>query len=327
VTGGAGYIATHTIVVLQSAGYDVVAIDNYSNSSHESIENTKKITKTKIIFYEGDVQNGELLDKIFTEHKISSVIHFAGLKAVGESIKIPLKYYENNLICTIELLKAMERHNVKKFVFSSSATVYGRPERLPITEDFPLCAVNPYGQTKLMIETMLRDIYNADNTWKIVILRYFNPVGAHESGLIGENPRGIPNNLMPYVSQVASGKLEYVRVYGDDYETVDGTGVRDYIHVMDLAEGHLAALKNIDKFGVDAVNLGTGKGNSVLEMIAAFEKACGHEIKRKICPRRAGDAAASYTSCDKAYSLLGWKATKGVEEMCRDMWNFEQTKK
>jgi UDP-glucose 4-epimerase len=297
------------------------------NSNYESILKTEQITKKKIVFYKGDVTNKAILEEIFTKYDIEAVIHFAGLKAVGESTKVPLKYYQNNLISTLTLLDVMEKHNVKKMIFSSSATVYGIPDHLPITEDFPLSATNPYGSTKLMIENILKDIYSSDKSWNIALLRYFNPVGAHESGLIGENPNGIPNNLMPYVAQVAVGKLEHVRVFGNDYNTPDGTGVRDYIHIMDLAEGHLAALRNIHKFGADGLNLGTGKGVSVLEMISAFSKAAGHEIPYKIVERRPGDVAATYASAEKAYEMLGWRTTRDVNDMCRDLWRFQQNVK
>jgi UDP-glucose 4-epimerase len=322
VTGGAGYIATHTIVCLQKAGHGVVAIDNFCNSSYQSIADAERITGKKIVFYEGDVRDGALLDKIFTENKIDAVIHFAGLKAVGESCAFPLKYYENNLLSTLRLVECMEKHGIKKLVFSSSATVYGMPERLPVTEDMPLSTTNPYGATKLMIENILRDIYAADNDWHIALLRYFNPVGAHESGLIGENPRGIPNNLTPFIAKVAKGELPALNVFGNDYDTPDGTGIRDYIHVMDLASGHLAALERIEDFGADAVNLGTGRGYSVMEMLRAFEKACGKTLAYQIAPRRAGDVAANYASPQKAKEKLGWQAEKGLDEMCVDLWRY-----
>ncbi|MFA5448934.1 MAG: UDP-glucose 4-epimerase GalE [Clostridia bacterium] len=324
ITGGAGYIASHTIVTLINSGYEVVAIDNFSNSSYSAIENVKKLTtNAPLAFYEGDVQDKALLERIFTEHTISAVIHFAGLKAVGESCQLPLKYYENNLVSTLTLLQVMDKFAVKKLVFSSSATVYGNPKSLPITEDFPLSTTNPYGSTKLMIENILRDTYAADNSWHIALLRYFNPVGAHESGLIGESPSGIPNNLMPYIARVATGELEYLSVFGNDYDTPDGTGVRDYIHIMDLAEGHLAALQNIEKFGAEALNLGTGTGYSVLEMIAAFERASGKPINYKIAPRRLGDIASCYASPKKAAEMLGWTAKRSLLDMCRDAWNFQ----
>lgn len=323
VTGGAGYIASHTNVVLQKAGHDIVAVDNFVNSNIDAVRNVEAITGKPIAFYEGDVTDRNVLLKIFSEHKIDGVIHFAGLKAVGESCAQPLRYYKNNLISTLELLDVMKEFGCTNLVFSSSATVYGVPETLPLTEECPLSTTNPYGATKLMIENMLRDIYAADHSWHIALLRYFNPVGAHESGLIGEDPKGIPNNLMPYVAKVAGGELPYVNVFGDDYDTPDGTGVRDYIHVMDLAEGHLAALENIEKFGCDAVNLGTGVGYSVLDMVKAFGKACGHEVAYKIAPRRPGDIAACYASPKKAKEMLGWEAKKNLEDMCRDLWHFQ----
>lgn len=326
VTGGAGYIASHTNVALLNAGYGVVAADNFSNSSIESVKNTEKITGKSIDFYEGDVANKDFLNRIFDENEIYAAIHFAGYKAVGESVKIPLKYYRNNLGTTLTLLETMEQRGVKRLVFSSSATVYGTPERLPIDEECSLSVTNPYGATKLMIEDILRDVYNADNGWHVALLRYFNPVGAHESGLIGEDPKGTPNNLMPYVAKVASGELQRVNVFGGDYPTPDGTGVRDYIHVMDLAEGHIAALDNIDKFGCDAVNLGTGIGYSVLDMIRAFERASGREIPYVIAPRRAGDVAACYASPKKAAELLNWRARRDLDDMCRDLWNFAKNK-
>ena len=327
VTGGAGYIATHTDVCLLNAGYEVVAVDNFSNSSYESIENVEKITGKKVIFYEGDVADKAVLEKIFSEHKIDAVIHFAGLKAVGESCAKPLLYYRNNLDSTLTLLETMVKYDVKRFVFSSSATVYGTPERLPLDEECRLSTTNPYGSTKLMIENILRDVYAADNSFHILLLRYFNPVGAHESGLIGEDPKGIPNNLMPYVAKVAHGELPYLNVFGNDYPTPDGTGVRDYIHVMDLAEGHLAALEHIDSYGVEAINLGTGVGYSVLDMVKAFEKASGRPVPYKIAPRRPGDIAACYASPEKAARELNWRAKRNLEDMCRDLWNFQIHKK
>ena len=327
VTGGAGYIATHTDVCLLNAGYDVVAVDNFSNSSYESIENVEKITDKKVIFYEGDVCDKAVLEKIFSEHKIDAVIHFAGLKAVGESCAKPLLYYRNNLDSTLTLLETMVKYDVKRFVFSSSATVYGTPERLPLDEECSLSTTNPYGATKLMIENILRDVYAADHSFHILLLRYFNPVGAHESGLIGEDPKGIPNNLMPYVAKVAHGELPYLNVFGNDYPTPDGTGVRDYIHVMDLAEGHLAALEHIDSYGVEAINLGTGVGYSVLDMVKAFEKASGRPVPYKIAPRRPGDIAACYASPEKAARELNWRAKRNLEDMCRDLWNFQIHKK
>ena len=327
VTGGAGYIATHTDVCLLNAGHEVVAVDNFSNSSYESIENVERITGKKVIFYEGDVCDKKILEKIFSEHKIDAVIHFAGLKAVGESCEKPLMYYRNNLDSTLTLLETMVKYDVKRFVFSSSATVYGTPERLPLDEDCRLSTTNPYGSTKLMIENILRDVYAADRSFHILLLRYFNPVGAHESGLIGEDPKGIPNNLMPYVAKVAHGELPYLNVFGNDYDTPDGTGVRDYIHVMDLAEGHLAALEHIDSYGVEAINLGTGVGYSVLDMVKAFEKASGKPVPYKIAPRRPGDIASCYASPEKAAKELNWRAKRNLEDMCRDLWNFQTHKK
>lgn len=327
VTGGAGYIATHTDVCLLNAGHEVVAVDNFSNSSYESIENVERITGKKVIFYEGDVCDKKILEKIFSEHKIDAVIHFAGLKAVGESCEKPLMYYRNNLDSTLTLLETMVKYDVKRFVFSSSATVYGTPERLPLDEDCRLSTTNPYGSTKLMIENILKDVYAADRSFHILLLRYFNPVGAHESGLIGEDPKGIPNNLMPYVAKVAHGELPYLNVFGNDYDTPDGTGVRDYIHVMDLAEGHLAALEHIDSYGVEAINLGTGVGYSVLDMVKAFEKASGKPVPYKIAPRRPGDIASCYASPEKAANELNWRAKRNLEDMCRDLWNFQTHKK
>lgn len=327
VTGGAGYIATHTDVCLLNAGHEVVAVDNFSNSSYESVENVERITGKKVIFYEGDVCDKKILEKIFSEHRIDAVIHFAGLKAVGESCEKPLLYYRNNLDSTLTLLETMVKYDVKRFVFSSSATVYGTPERLPLDEDCRLSTTNPYGSTKLMIENILKDVYAADRSFHILLLRYFNPVGAHESGLIGEDPKGIPNNLMPYVAKVAHGELPYLNVFGNDYDTPDGTGVRDYIHVMDLAEGHLAALEHIDSYGVEAINLGTGVGYSVLDMVKAFEKASGKPVPYKIAPRRPGDIASCYASPEKAANELNWRAKRNLEDMCRDLWNFQTHKK
>ncbi len=326
VTGGAGYIASHTNVVLLNSGYDVVAVDNFSNSNIESVKNVEKITGKTITFYEGDVCDKDILRKIFTENAIDAVIHFAGLKAVGESCAMPIKYYQNNLISTLSLLEVMKEFNVKKFVFSSSATVYGTPERLPIDEECSLSTTNPYGSTKLMIEEILRYVYASDNSWHIVLLRYFNPVGAHESGLIGEDPKGIPNNLMPYVAKVAHGELPYLNVFGNDYDTPDGTGVRDYIHVMDLAEGHLAALEYIDNYGVEPINLGTGVGYSVLDMVKAFEKASGRPVPYKIAPRRPGDIATCYALPDKAKKEIKWSAKRNLDDMCRDLWNFQKNR-
>ena len=326
VTGGAGYIASHTNVVLLNSGYEVVAVDNFSNSNIESVKNVEKITGKTITFYEGDVCDKDILRKIFSENAIDAVIHFAGLKAVGESCAMPIKYYQNNIISTLSLLEVMKEFNVKKFVFSSSATVYGTPERLPIDEDCALSTTNPYGSTKLMIEEILRYVYASDNSWHIVLLRYFNPVGAHESGLIGEDPKGIPNNLMPYVAKVAHGELPYLNVFGNDYDTPDGTGVRDYIHVMDLAEGHLAALEYIDNYGVEPINLGTGVGYSVLDMVKAFEKASGKPVPYKIAPRRPGDIATCYALPDKAKREIKWSAKRNLDDMCRDLWNFQKNR-
>lgn len=323
VTGGAGYIASHTNVQLLEKGYEVIALDNFLNSSYESINRVEKITGKKMIFVEGDCRDKKLLDKVFTEHKIDAVIHFAGLKAVGESCQKPVLYYENNLMSNLALLDAMSKHNVKKLVFSSSATVYGVPKKLPLDENHPLSTTNPYGATKLMGEQMFRDIYASDNSFHIILLRYFNPVGAHETGLIGEDPKGIPNNLMPYVSQVAVGKLKSLKVFGNDYDTPDGTGVRDYIHVVDLATAHIKALENIEKYGVEAINIGTGTGYSVLDMVKAFKKASGKEIAYEIAPRRPGDVASCYADCTKAKNELNFVAKKNLDDMCRDLWKWQ----
>ncbi|MDD4316543.1 MAG: UDP-glucose 4-epimerase GalE, partial [Clostridia bacterium] len=304
-------------------GYEVVAVDNLMNSSEESIRRVERITGKKIVFYKGDVRDKALLERIFDEHDIYAVIHFAGLKAVGESCAKPVFYYENNLIANLSLLDVMSRRNVKKLVFSSSATVYGIPKQLPLTEESPLSAINPYGSTKLMGERMFEDVYQADKAWNIVLLRYFNPVGAHESGMIGENPKGVPNNLMPYISQVAVGKLAKLKIFGNDYNTPDGTGVRDYIHVMDLAEAHLKALQKIENYGVERLNIGTGEGYSVLDMVKAFEKASGKKINYEFAPRRSGDADACYANCDMAKRELGFVAKRGLSEMCRDLWNWQ----
>ncbi len=324
VTGGAGYIGSHTVVELLNDGFDVVIIDNLDNSSEESLRRVEKITGRKPVFYQADVRDKATLELIFTAHQIDWVIHFAGLKAVGESVRMPVEYYDNNLISTLYLLEAMKKHNVKNLVFSSSATVYGEPERLPLDEDCHLSTTNPYGTTKLMQEMMLKDLYVSDKEWNIVLLRYFNPVGAHESGLIGEDPKGIPNNLMPYVAQVASGKLKQIGVFGNDYPTPDGTGVRDYIHVVDLAKGHVAAIKNLHEGGVHIYNLGTGIGYSVLDMIHAFEKACGKELPYEIKPRRPGDVPACYATSAKALKEIGWKAQFDLERMCADQWRWQK---
>ena len=325
VTGGAGFIGSHTLVELLNNGHEAVVIDNLSNASKISLERVKEITGKDVLFYEADIRDRAVLDRIFEEHPIDAVIHFAGLKAVGESVAKPIEYYDNNLVGTLVLLEAMRDHGVKKLIFSSSATVYGTPEQLPLTET---CRVggttNPYGTSKYFQERMLEDVCVSDKEWSVILLRYFNPVGAHPSGRIGEDPKGIPNNLMPYVAQVASGKLERIGVFGNDYPTPDGTGVRDYIHVVDLARGHLAALKKLEEPGVHIYNLGTGVGYSVLDMIHAFEKACGKTLPYAILPRRAGDIASCYASSAKAERELGWKAEYGIEEMCRDQWNWQK---
>ena len=324
VTGGTGYIGSHTVVQLTQAGYDVVIADNYSNSKPEALRRTQALCPRKVEFVYCDLREKEATDDLFRKNDIDAVIHFAGLKAVGESVKMPLKYYENNLYSSINLMASMQRHNVKRMVFSSSATVYGKPHTLPIVEDFPVQTTNPYGATKLMIEDIMRDVAKADPDWSISLLRYFNPIGAHPSGTIGEDPNGIPNNLVPYVAKVACGKLPQVHVYGDDYDTVDGTGVRDYIHVVDLAAGHLCALKEImEQKGVFTYNLGTGIGYSVLQIIAAYEKACGHSIPYVIDPRRGGDIDACYADASLALRRIGWKAELGIDEMCRDSWAFQ----
>lgn len=323
VTGGTGYIGSHTCVELLNNGYEIVVIDNFSNSKKDVVEKIKEITKKDFTFYEGDVCDPDLLDKVFTENKIDAVIHFAGYKAVGESVSKPLKYYHNNLESTISLLEAMTKYNCKKIAFSSSATVYGKPKTLPIKEDFPLSTTNPYGTTKLMIEEILRDVYKSDNTWSIAILRYFNPIGAHESGLIGENPNDIPNNLMPYIVKVATKELEVLSVFGNDYDTHDGTGVRDYIHVVDLAKGHIKAIEKVMKDqGLDSYNLGTGIGYSVLDLVNTFEKVNNVKVNYKIVGRRPGDIDACYADPTYAYEQLGWKAEKGIDEMCRDTYNY-----
>ena len=324
ITGGAGYIGSHTCVELLNQEYEIITLDNFSNSKLEVIDRISDITKKDFIHYEIDLLHKDGLEKVFKNNNIESVIHFAGFKAVGESVENPLKYYQNNIVGTLNLLEIMEKYEVKNIVFSSSATVYGVPKKLPIKEDFPLSVTNPYGRTKLMIEEILSDIYASDNDWNIVILRYFNPIGAHESGLIGEEPNGIPNNLMPYITQVAVGAREYLNVYGNDYPTHDGTGVRDYLHVVDLAKGHIKALERLRlNKGLDIFNLGTGKGYSVLEIVQAFEKSNNIEIPYRIIERRAGDIAECYADHKKAEMELGWKVNKGIEEMCRDAWRFE----
>ena len=325
VTGGCGYIGSHTVLELSNKNYQVVVVDNFSNSSFESLRRVQKITGKEVIFYEADVRDCEAMEKIFAAHKFDAVIHFAAFKAVGESCKLPLKYYENNISGTVTLLKVMEKYNVKKIIFSSSATVYGDPEKLPLDENCRLSTTNPYGSTKLMMENIMQDVQKADPAWNIILLRYFNPVGAHESGLIGEDPKGIPNNLMPFVAQVASGKLACINVFGDDYDTPDGTGVRDYIHVVDLARAHVAALKAIvANKGIAIYNIGTGHGYSVLDVVKAFEKANGVPVPYAIKPRRPGDIATCYCNPAKAEAELGWKAQFGIEEMCRDSWNWQK---
>ncbi len=324
VTGGAGYIGSHTSVELLNSGHEVVCIDNFMNSKYEAVKRVEQITGKKIKFYEGDIRDRKILDKIFTENKIDSVINFAGLKAVGESCAKPLEYYENNIEGLLVLMFAMRDHGVKNLVFSSSATVYGKPKSVPIKEDFPLSTSNPYGSTKLFIEYILKDAYAADNSLNIAILRYFNPVGAHESGMIGEDPKGIPNNLCPYISQVAVGKREYLGVFGDDYNTHDGTGVRDFIHVVDLAKGHVLAVNKLaENPGLVIVNLGTGVGYSVLDMVKAFEKVLGRPIPYKVMPRRPGDIDECYADTSYAEQVLGFKATKNLEDMCRDAINWQ----
>ncbi|KAK3019303.1 hypothetical protein RJ639_004623 [Escallonia herrerae] len=329
VTGGAGFIGTHTVVQLLNEGFRVSIIDNLDNAVEEAVERVRELVGPELSrnldFHLGDIRNKDDLEKLFSQTKFEAVIHFAGLKAVGESVANPFRYFDNNLIGSITLYKVMDKYNCKKLVFSSSATVYGQPEKIPCIEDFELKAMNPYGRTKLFLEEIARDIQKADPKWKIILLRYFNPVGAHESGKLGEDPKGIPNNLMPYIQQVAVGRLPELNVYGDDYPTPDGSAIRDYIHVMDLADGHVAALRKLftaDNIGCVAYNLGTGCGKSVLEMVAAFEKASGKKIPLKMCPRRPGDATAVYASTEKAEKELGWKAKYGMEEMCRDQWNW-----
>ena len=324
ITGGAGFIGSHTCVEMLGANKDVVVIDNLSNSSKTAIDRIEEITGKSVKFYEGDVCDREYLAKIFSENDIDAVIHFAGYKAVGESVDKPLMYYENNIINTLALLDVMKKFGVKRIVFSSSATVYGTKNKMPLKEDMPLCAINPYGRTKLFIEEILRDVYASDNSWSVALLRYFNPVGAHQSGLIGESPRGIPNNLMPYISQVAVGKLEKLNVFGNDYNTSDGTGSRDYIHVVDLAKGHVKAIDWVmETSGCEAFNLGTGKGTTVLELVNTFIKETGVEIPYIIAPRRAGDCDELYACSDKAKEILKWSAELSVSDMCRDTWNWQ----
>ena len=324
VTGGAGYIGSHTDVELLKAGYEVVVLDNFYNSCEEAIHRVERLCNKKMPFYQGDMRDEALLEELFSKENIDAVIHFAGLKAVGESCEKPLFYFENNLCGTITLLKVMAKHDVKNFIFSSSATVYGNPASVPITEDFPLSAVNPYGRTKLVQEDILRDLYAADSTWNIALLRYFNPIGAHESGEIGEDPNGIPNNLVPYVSKVAVGQLKEIHVFGNDYDTPDGTGVRDYIHVVDLALGHIKALEKLmENPGLVFYNLGTGKGYSVLEIIKQYEQACGKELPYVIEGRRPGDAPMCYADPSKAKKELGWEAKRDLKTMCEDTWRWQ----
>ena len=325
VTGGAGFIGSHTVVELLNSGKEVIILDNFSNSKPEMLDNIRKITGKDFKFYEIDYLDREKLEKVFEENKIDAVMNFAGYKAVGESVQKPIEYYTNNISGALVLLDTMRKYGCKKFIFSSSATVYGEPEKMPITEDTKTGGTtNPYGTTKLFIEQILKDIYKSDNSWDICILRYFNPIGAHESGLIGEKPNGIPNNLMPYITKVAVGQLKELSVFGNDYNTPDGTGVRDYIHVVDLAKGHIKALEKLDKEkeGLYIYNLGTGHGTSVLEMVNAFEKATGKKVPYKIAPRRAGDLAEYYAKTKKAEEELGWTATKTIEDMCKDSWNY-----
>lgn len=325
ITGGAGYIGSHTCVELQNAGYDVVVVDNLCNSKEEVLRRVEKITGRQVPFYKADIRDKDALRRIFKENQIEAVIHFAGLKAVGESSQIPLEYYDNNINGTVYLCQVMAECGVKKIVFSSSATVYGVAEKMPLTEEMPLGAINPYGRTKLFIEEILQDVYRADPEWSISLLRYFNPIGAHESGTIGEDPKGIPNNLMPYIAQVAVGRLPQLQVFGDDYPTVDGTGVRDYIHVVDLALGHVKAVEWVmQNKGCDPVNLGTGKGCSVLQLVAAFEKASGVKIPYKIVGRRPGDPATVYADADKAKRVFGWQAVRTIDQMCEDSWRWQK---
>lgn len=323
VAGGAGYIGSHTCVELLQAGYEVVVADNLSNSCEEALRRVEQIAKKKIKFYKIDILDKAALREVFAQEKIEAVINFAGLKAVGESVEKPLLYYQNNVAGMLTLCLTMQEYGVKQIIFSSSATVYGEPESMPITEDCPRGHItNPYGQTKAMLEQILMDLYQSDPEWNVMLLRYFNPIGAHESGLIGEDPKGIPNNLVPYIAQVAVGRLPYLNIFGNDYDTHDGTGVRDYIHVVDLAKGHVKALQKM-RTGVDIYNLGTGKGYSVLEVLHAYEKACGRELPYRIQPRRSGDIATCYCDAAKAEEELGWKAEKTLEDMCMDSWRWQ----
>ena len=326
VTGGAGYIGSHTCIELIEAGFTPIVLDNFSNSSSISLQRVEELTGVKVKLYKGDVRERAFLDSVMQNEVIDSVIHFAGLKAVGESVEKPLEYYDNNISGSIILFNAMRDNGIKKVVFSSSATVYGDPQTLPIKEDSPLSATNPYGRSKLFIEDILRDIYLADNTWKVSLLRYFNPVGAHKSGRIGEDPNDIPNNLIPFVSRVAVGQYDYLSVFGDDYDTPDGTGVRDYIHVVDLAKGHVKALQAFEKEELDnllTVNLGTGQGVSVLDMVKAFEESSGNTIAYKVVDRRPGDIATCYADPAYAKEILGWQAERGLQEMCEDTWRWQ----
>lgn len=327
VTGGAGYIGSHTCVELLEAGYEVVVVDNLYNASPEALKRVEKITGKNVTFYEADILDKEALNKIFDAHKIEAVIHFAGYKAVGESVRKPIEYYYNNMTGTLVLCDVMRAHGVKNIVFSSSATVYGDPAQIPITENCPKGQpTNPYGWTKSMLEQVLTDIHTSDPEWNVILLRYFNPIGAHKSGMIGEDPKGIPNNLLPYIAQVAVGKREMLGVFGNDYDTPDGTGVRDYIHVVDLAAGHVKAIEKLrENPGVEIYNLGTGNGYSVLQVVAAFEKACGHAIPYEIKPRREGDIATCYCDPEKAKNELGWVAKYGIDEMCEDSWRWQST--
>jgi len=324
VTGGAGYIGSHTCVELLNAGYEIIVVDNLMNSKLETVNRISELAGKSFPFYQVDLLNEQGLETVFIENEIDTVLHFAGLKAVGESVRVPLKYYHNNLTGTINLLNTMKKYDVTRLVFSSSATVYGMPEKVPISEDFPLNALNPYGRTKLMMEQILTDLQQADQNWSIALLRYFNPIGAHESGMIGEDPNGVPNNLMPFITQVAVGKLPELQVFGNDYPTTDGTGVRDYIHVVDLARGHVKALEKVAaSTGVESFNLGTGKGYSVLEMVTAFEKASGIPIPYKMVEPRAGDAAICFADPTKAQKELNWSAEKNLREMCEDSWRWQ----
>lgn len=323
VTGGAGYIGSHTCVELLDAGYEIIVFDNFVNSKPDAIQKIKQITNKDFKFYQADLLDRPAMEQVFAENQIDAVVHFAGLKAVGESVEKPLLYYHNNVSGSIILFETMAKHKVKRIVFSSSATVYGNPASVPISEDFPLSTTNPYGSTKLMIENILRDVYTSDPEWSIALLRYFNPIGAHKSGLIGEDPNGIPNNLMPYITRVAAGKLEVLSVFGNDYPTKDGTGVRDYIHVVDLSLGHIKALEKImDTNGVDAYNLGTGNGYSVLDVIKTFEKATGQKVNYQMAPRRPGDIAECYANPTRAKNELNWEASRNLLEMCADSWRF-----